>query len=114
MSSYRTLFTCKGEIWKKGYNGFMSDQMILDIERVLRARGAVEASLFGSMARGEGRQDSDVDLLVKFDKNRKTSLFDLVSIQNELEEKIGRKVDLVTKLNKHVEPYVKADLRKII
>jgi len=92
----------------------MSDQMILDITQVLRARGAIEASLFGSVARGNGRPDSDVDLLVKFDRNRKTSLFDLVSIQNELEEKIGRKVDLVTKLNKYVEPYVRADLKKII
>jgi len=92
----------------------MSDQMILDITQVLRARGAIEASLFGSVARGEGRPNSDVDLLVKFDRNRKTSLFDLVSIQNELEEKIGRKVDLVTKLNKYVEPFVKADLKKII
>ena len=63
----------------------MSDQMILDITQVLRARGAIEASLFGSVARGNGRPDSDVDLLVKFDRNRKTSLFDLVSIQNELE-----------------------------
>jgi len=88
--------------------------MILDITQVLRARGAIEASLFGSVARGNGRPDSDVDLLVKFDRNRKTSLFDLVSIQNELEEKIGRKVDLVTKLNKYVEPYVRADLKKII
>lgn len=92
----------------------MSDQMILDITKVLRERGAIEASLFGSMARGEGRLDSDIDLLVKFDRNRKTSLFDLVSIQNEIEEKIGRKVDLITKLNKYVEPYVKADLKKII
>ncbi len=92
----------------------MSDQMILDITQILRARGAIEASLFGSVARGNGRPDSDVDLLVKFDRNRKTSLFDLVSIQNELEEKIGRKVDLVTKLNKYVEPFVRVDLKKII
>ena len=97
-----------------GYNESMSDKMVLDIAQVLRARGAIEASLFGSVARGNGRPDSDVDLLVKFDRNRKTSLFDLVSIQNELEEKIGRKVDLVTKLNKYVEPYVRADLKKII
>lgn len=92
----------------------MSDKMMLDIAQVLRTRGAIEASLFGSVARGESRPDSDVDLLVKFDEKRKTSLFDLVSIQNELEEKIGRKVDLVTKLNKYVEPYVRADLIKII
>ena len=97
-----------------GYNGSMSDQMIVDIAQILRKRGAVEASLFGSVARGDYRSDSDVDLLVKFDRNKKTSLFDLVSIQEELEKKIGRRVDLITKLNKYVEPYVKADLRKII
>lgn len=98
----------------KRYNEFMSDQMISDVEQILLSRGAVEAFLFGSMSRGDDRPDSDVDILVKFDRNKKTSLFDLVSIQNELERKIGKNVDLITKLNKHVEPYVQADLKKII
>lgn len=96
------------------YNGVMSDQVLSDITRILRSRGVVEASLFGSMARGEVRADSDVDVLVKFDRNRKVSLFDLASIREELEKKVGRRVDLITKLNKYVEPYVRKDLRRII
>lgn len=92
----------------------MSDQILSDIAQTLRDRGVIEASLFGSMARGEDRPDSDVDLLVKFDQKRKVSLFDVVSIREELEKKIGRKVDLITKLNKFVEPYIKNDLKRII
>ena len=69
--------------------------------------------LFGSVARGEETPESDVDLLVKFDKKRKIGLFGLAEIQSEFEKRLGRKVDLVTKLNKYVKPYADKDLRTI-
>jgi len=69
--------------------------------------------LFGSVARGEETPESDVDLLVKFDKKRKVGLFDLAEIQGEFERRLGRKVDLVTKMNKYVKPYADKDLRTI-
>ena len=51
--------------------------------------------LFGSYARGEEREDSDVDLLVKFDRSIPIGLFAYSRMHRELEEKLGRKVDLV-------------------
>jgi uncharacterized protein len=50
--------------------------------------------LFGSAARGDDRPDSDVDLLVDFD--RESSLFDLIRLTRELEELLGRPVDVVS------------------
>jgi len=50
--------------------------------------------IFGSMARGESRMDSDVDLLVTFSKP--ISLLQMVGLERELSAVIGRKVDLLT------------------
>ena len=50
--------------------------------------------LFGSIARGEDRPGSDVDLLVDFDAD--SSLFDLIRLTRELEELLGRPVDVVS------------------
>lgn len=69
--------------------------------------------LFGSVARGEQTKNSDVDLLVKFDKKRKIGLFGLAEVQDEFEKRLGRKVDLVTKVNKYIKPYVDKDLKTI-
>ena len=52
------------------------------------------AWLFGSFARGEEREDSDVDILVDFDDS--VSLLGHVRIMYGLEDQLGRKVDLVT------------------
>jgi len=66
--------------------------------------------VFGSAVRGEMNDKSDIDLLVRFEDDAKVGLFDLVKIEQELGNQLGREVDLVTKLNKYVEPYVKRDL----
>lgn len=50
--------------------------------------------LFGSVARGEDRPGSDVDLLVDFDAD--SSLFDLIRLRRELEELLGLPVDVVS------------------
>jgi predicted nucleotidyltransferase len=50
--------------------------------------------VFGSVARGEDTPGSDIDLLVEF--TRRKSLLDLVGIEQEFEDALGRKVDLVT------------------
>ncbi len=60
----------------------------------LRRQGVVKAALFGSMVRGEAKMKSYVDILVKFDERK--SLLDLVRLQFVLEDKLGRKVDLLT------------------
>ena len=61
---------------------------------VLQRYDVVKASVFGSFARGEVQEGSDIDILVEF-KGEK-SLLDLAGLKIELEELLGRKVDVLT------------------
>ena len=63
------------------------------IRRILKKNGVVRAGIFGSYARGEQKKKSDVDVLVKYPKGLG---FGFAGIQLELEEKLGKKVHLVT------------------
>lgn len=65
-----------------------------DILQIATRYGASDVRVFGSMARGEARPDSDVDFLVCMDDQR--SLLDLVAFWQDLEDLLGRKVDVVT------------------
>lgn len=56
--------------------------------------GASNVRVFGSVARGEARPDSDVDFLVNFPSDR--SIFDLVGLWLDLKDLMGREVDLST------------------
>ena len=70
-------------------------EIINKIRLVLeRHRYVVKAELFGSLVRGDDKPDSDVDLLVLYDENRPKGL-DSFAIFEDLEEMLGRKVDLV-------------------
>jgi len=51
--------------------------------------------LFGSFARDEASYDSDIDLLVRFDSQKKIDLFDYIGIRQDLEDLTGRQIDLV-------------------
>ena len=64
-------------------------------EDMLRARGVVHAAVFGSVARGEGEPDSDVDVLVDLAPSEPVSVFDFVRIKLDLAELMGTNVDLV-------------------
>ena len=64
-------------------------------EADLRARGAARLWLFGSVARGEGGPQSDVDVMIAVPSGRKFSLFDLGEIRVELCELLGREVDVI-------------------
>lgn len=55
------------------------------------------AWLFGSVSRGEATNDSDIDIMIEFNKRKKYSMFDLIDIAHTLEKKIKRKVDLSEK-----------------
>ena len=68
-------------------------QRILAIRSDLRARGVSHMALFGSRARGDARQDSDVDLMIEVD-DPGFSLIDLVGIQQDLSEEIGLPVQI--------------------
>ena len=75
-------------------------EKIIDI---LRENGVKRASSFGSVVLGEMTEDSDVDLLVKFEGRR--SLLDLAHLKNELEDAVNRSVDLLT--YKSIHPHLK-------
>jgi predicted nucleotidyltransferase len=60
---------------------------------ILQRYGASRAGVFGSVARGKLHRRSDVDILVEL--GRDLSLLDVVGIQQELEDALGRRVDLV-------------------
>ncbi len=64
------------------------------LEPALRQRYPIAAiGVFGSWARGEQRDDSDLDVLVDFD--RPIGLFDFIGLRDELSDALGLNVDLV-------------------
>jgi predicted nucleotidyltransferase len=65
-----------------------------DILRIAAQHGAHNVRVFGSVARGEARSDSDVDLLVELESGR--SLLDLGGLLMDLQTLLGREVDVVT------------------
>lgn len=69
------------------------------VEDVLRRHGVVRASVFGSVARGEDGQASDVDLLVEFESGR--TLLDLSGLKQDLEELLKEDVDVATPNSLH-------------
>jgi uncharacterized protein len=79
--------------------------MLASLEKPLRERGITALALFGSVARDAARRDSDVDVLVDVASDAPFSLVDLVSVKDFLEDKLGRKVDVVTKDG--IEPRVR-------
>jgi hypothetical protein len=68
---------------------------------------------FGSVARGEDRSDSDVDLLVEMEEDR--SLLDLVGLEQDLEELLQRRVDVMTDESIHpaIRTRIVADARAL-
>lgn len=67
------------------------------LEKPLRERGLTALALFGSTVRGTSRSDSDVDVLIDVAPDASFSLVDLVSVKDFLEDRLGRKVDVVTR-----------------
>jgi len=59
--------------------------------------GISEFALFGSVLREDFRAESDIDVLVQFHAGVRRTLFDLVTMADELEAILGRKVDLLTR-----------------
>jgi predicted nucleotidyltransferase len=64
-----------------------------EILRIAASHGAHRVRLFGSVARGEERPDSDVDFLVEMEDGR--SLLDLGELVMDLQDLLGKSVDVV-------------------
>jgi len=73
------------------------------IERICARNDVALLRVFGSAARGEDTAESDLDLLVEFTEPK--SLLDLIGIEQEFEEALGRNVDLVTPAS--LSPYLR-------
>lgn len=67
--------------------------------RLAREHGAQNIRLFGSAARGEEDAESDLDLLVDMEEGR--SLVDHVALKQDLEDLLGREIDVVTERSLH-------------
>lgn len=65
-----------------------------ELMRAAAAHLATNVRVFGSVARGDDRPDSDIDFLVEFDPN--ASLLDLIGLKQDIEAILGRQADVVT------------------
>ncbi len=77
-----------------------------DIKKLIeicRQNDVSRIGVFGSMARGEATEQSDIDLLVEFSKRK--SLLGVVMLEQQLTEALGRKVDLLTEAA--ISPYLR-------
>lgn len=66
---------------------------------ILQEAGVTRSAIFGSYVRGEEKSDSDIDMLVDFPRGK--GLFEFVGLVQQLEEALGKKVDLVTYKSLH-------------
>ena len=77
------------------------------------ARGAQRLRIFGSVARGEDHEGSDIDLLI--DMPAGTSLLQIVGLQQDIEDALGMRVDLCTERELHpsLRPRILAEARAL-
>jgi predicted nucleotidyltransferase len=76
----------------------------------VKGMGATALYLFGSTARDETSQRSDLDLFIDYDASRRFSLRDLVAIKQLLEEEMAVDVDVTTRDSLH--PMLKEDIER--
>jgi len=84
------------------------DKIMDKLVSILKKHGAKKIEIFGSYARGEQKETSDLDVIVEFEKRK--SLLELVGIEQELEDALGIKVDLLTRAS--ISPYLIGRIEK--
>jgi predicted nucleotidyltransferase len=80
-------------------------------EPALRARGVRRAAVFGSVARGENRPDSDIDIMIEVDPDAHITVFEYVDLKEYVAGLFGGRVDVVSRdgLKPYVRPAATAD-----
>ena len=75
--------------------------------------GVSQVRVFGSVARGEERPDSDIDLLIDLDDDR--GFADYLEFAEEIETLFGRRVEIVLNrsLSRHFRPYIEAEAQSL-
>lgn len=76
------------------------------LKKICQANDVSMLGVFGSVARGEATEQSDIDLLVRFSKRK--GLLAVVQLERSLTEAFGRKVDLLTEAA--ISPYIREDI----
>ena len=82
-----------------------------DHQAALNAKGVSHAALFGSRARGDGRPDSDIDILVEIAPDVPMDVFTYVGIVHSIEDLFPIRVDVSNRvaLKPHVRPFAERD-----
>ena len=77
-----------------------------EILNIAKKFGAKNVRVFGSVARGEEGPESDIDIIVEMKQG--SSLLDIIAIKQDIEELLGRKVDVVTEAS--ISPYIRNEV----
>jgi len=83
------------------------NKIIPKIKRILKKNKVKKAGIFGSYAKGEQKKNSDIDILIEPPKGIG---FGFVGIQFELEDKLKKKIDLIS--YNGISPYLREDILK--
>jgi predicted nucleotidyltransferase len=97
-------------------NKINTADVIQEIKKVIHQDGRIsKAWMYGSFARNQQRVDSDIDLIVEFDKSVRVSLFDMAEMAHQMELSVNRKIDLAEKdsLMPFAQATAETDLVKI-
>lgn len=101
--------------WENAYiYDMISPQQENIIRTVTQRVSPTFVGIFGSYARGEENDNSDLDILIDFDM--KVDLLELIGLEQELTELLGVKVDLITLrlVNASLKPYIESDLIRLV
>lgn len=77
----------------------------------LKSFGVKRIGIFGSIVRGEGKEKSDIDVLVEFEDDKK-NFENFINLAFFLEELFNRKVDLLTpeSISRYIRPYIEKEI----
>ncbi|MDP2298134.1 MAG: nucleotidyltransferase domain-containing protein [Pseudolabrys sp.] len=82
-----------------------------EAEPALRARGIRRAAVFGSVARGDDRPDSDIDIMIEIDPTFHLTVYDYVGLKECVSDLFDGPVDVVSRsgLKPYIQPAAAAD-----